>query len=80
MSVETLKARFFTCDAPGSVHTVKSYSNCRDEEQQAQEQALEVKERCKANTFMIESANFMTQDTSSPLNARLATTINVTGL
>lgn len=51
-----------------------------DEEQQAQEQAFKVKERCKANTFMIESANFMTQDTSSPLNARLATTINVTGL
>lgn len=28
-------------------------------------------------TFMIESANFMTQDTSKPLNARLATTISV---
>ena len=31
-------------------------------------------------TFMIESANFMTQDTRSPLNAKLATTMKVMGL
>ncbi len=29
-------------------------------------------------TFIMESANFMTQDTSRPLNAMLATTISVT--
>lgn len=31
-----------------------------------------------ALAFMMESANFMTQETRSPLNARLATTATVT--
>ena len=34
--------------------------------------------KVQGQTFRMESANFITQDTSRPLNARLATTMTVT--